>query len=672
MATITGTFNSLVSGTLSGVIGTPGPTGSTGPQGPAGPTFTGGAITSPITYTVGTNTTVFENGDIYTENTASGAYGVVYINGLEASDGTHTLAMTASGITFGDASVQSTAFPGSAAFYPATGNPSGFLTSAPVTSVAGRTGAITLSNTDISGLGTMATATASDYSTTTAANALYYPLSGNPSAFLTDAPSDGSQYARQDGAWSVVTGGGGGSYLPLAGGTMTGPIVFDGTSGQYISKGNFDTSRGGNYGISLVCSIGYEFNWQAGWLTTTNQGSVTPRPLYLDSLAGTTLRAWNSETNFGTEVSYSGITMAETTNTVSLNPFGITASNTGTDNTSIVAGEISLTDGSANNLQTSTFIQLDVPGEDPGLVRPKVDLTASALTFQLEDEVPGSIYAASGITFPDATTQTSAAFVPGSGDLDLDGYAITDGNFNSPAGQVSAQNVTLSSGGVLTFGDSTTQSSAGLTDAPSDGTTYGRNNGSWVVAGGGGGAGPLTNISPTNGQQFTSADFGKLIYLYYDFATITYLDFTGVTGFGYIHVINNSEQDIYIVGQSSNAITANYALLKRGYIGRIYFNGYSYFFDKEPPFVGGATPWTQLSLGGVTGNEDIGTDDDGNTMYIYTYSSVRVDGDASGGIRTDQPGTQPYGTNISDGGPWVVSGTTGFWYSNGTGGRYFA
>jgi hypothetical protein len=50
-----------------------------------------------------------------------------------------------------------------------------------VTSVAGRTGAITLSNTDISGLGTLAT--------------------------FNDAPSDGSQYARKNGAWDVVTGG---------------------------------------------------------------------------------------------------------------------------------------------------------------------------------------------------------------------------------------------------------------------------------------------------------------------------------------------------------------------------------------------------------------------------------------------------------------------------------
>ena len=107
-------------------------------------------------------------------------------------------------------------------------------------------------------------------------------------------------------------GGAGGAYLPLAGGTMTGAIVF-GTGSQYISKGNFDTSRGGSSGISLVCSVGYEFNWQAGWLITTADGTTTPRPLYLDSLAGTTLRAWNSSTSTGTEVDHLGITFSDAT-----------------------------------------------------------------------------------------------------------------------------------------------------------------------------------------------------------------------------------------------------------------------------------------------------------------------------------------------------------------------
>jgi hypothetical protein len=42
-------------------------------------------------------------------------------------------------------------------YYPLSSNPAGYLTSAPVTSVAGRTGAVTLSTSDISGLGTAAT-----------------------------------------------------------------------------------------------------------------------------------------------------------------------------------------------------------------------------------------------------------------------------------------------------------------------------------------------------------------------------------------------------------------------------------------------------------------------------------------------------------------------------------
>lgn len=61
-------------------------------------------------------------------------------------------------------------------FYPLTGNPSGFLTSAPVTSVAGKVGAVTLDNTDISGLGSL--------------------------AVVNDAPSDGTIYGRQNGSWT--------------------------------------------------------------------------------------------------------------------------------------------------------------------------------------------------------------------------------------------------------------------------------------------------------------------------------------------------------------------------------------------------------------------------------------------------------------------------------------
>lgn len=86
-------------------------------------------------------------------------------------------------------------------YYPLVGNPSGFLTSAPVTSVAGKVGAVTLDNTDISGLGTMSTATAADYSTTTVADGLYYPLTGNPSGFLTSVPPPTLTNLTSDISW---------------------------------------------------------------------------------------------------------------------------------------------------------------------------------------------------------------------------------------------------------------------------------------------------------------------------------------------------------------------------------------------------------------------------------------------------------------------------------------
>ena len=134
-------------------------------------------------------------------------------------------------------------------YYPLTGNPSGFLTSAPVTSVAGRTGAITLSNTDISGLGTL--------------------------AVVNDAPSDGSQYARKNGAWDIVSAGSSyissvssplsvtsgnltidlstyllsstaaSTYAPIAAGLPTG-----GTVGQVLTK-----NSGTNYDASFATLI---------------------------------------------------------------------------------------------------------------------------------------------------------------------------------------------------------------------------------------------------------------------------------------------------------------------------------------------------------------------------------------------------------------------------------
>ena len=179
-------------------------------------------------------------------------------------------------------------------------------------------------------------------------NGLIYPT----------ADGTAGQVIETDGAGvlSFVTPSGG-DFLPLAGGTMTGNIVFDGTSGQFIGKGTFDTARSGNYGISIVCSVGYEFNWQAGWLITTEQSSATPRPLYLDSLAGTTLRAWDSSTSTGTEVTHLGITFADTTvqTTAYTGGAGVSSLTAGTGiSLDVTTGDITVTNSEPDQTVTLT------------------------------------------------------------------------------------------------------------------------------------------------------------------------------------------------------------------------------------------------------------------------------------------------------------------------------
>jgi len=108
-----------------------------------------------------------------------------------------------------------------------------------VTSVAGRTGAVTLSNTDISGLGTMATATATDYlskagdlaglaDTETARTNLGL---GNMSTF-DDAPGDGYTYGRVNGEWGTISS-------PTNNSQIGTTVTQDASSAIYVGGGSF-------------------------------------------------------------------------------------------------------------------------------------------------------------------------------------------------------------------------------------------------------------------------------------------------------------------------------------------------------------------------------------------------------------------------------------------------
>jgi hypothetical protein len=76
-----------------------------------------------------------------------------------------------------------------------------------------------LTSSALTGYATESWVTSQGYLTDALAASTYYPLS-NPSGFIGDAPSDGQQYARKDGAWDIVSGGGS-SYIT----SVTSPLA---------------------------------------------------------------------------------------------------------------------------------------------------------------------------------------------------------------------------------------------------------------------------------------------------------------------------------------------------------------------------------------------------------------------------------------------------------------
>ena len=405
------------------------------------------------------------------------------------------------------------------------------------------TGGLTLSATGIIFSDATYLTTAPAGSTLAADQLTAGVVAANPTA----GPTASGDVLQYDGAALVWApgGGGGGSYLPLAGGTMTGAIVFDGTSGQYISKGNFDTSRGGNYGISLVCSIGYEFNWQAGWLITTEQSSTTPRPLYLDSAAGTTLRVWDSATSTGTEVTHTGVTFGDATTQTTA---GYPASN-------------------PDGFQTSTDVSTYVTG-----LGYLTDAPSDGFAYNRKDgawEIAGSGGSVAwGAISGTLTDQT-----------DLVSYVTGQGY---------------------------------LTDAPVDGSAYNRKDGAWEVAGSGGSVawGAITgtlsdqtdlNTALTTLQTNVDAKQNK--------STLV----TVSTSSDY-YATSASENGVIYLDPSSSGITTVY--IPDGYSGTEFANGCSITIVNRS---GGMTPVSVQAYGGAFAHFIYGnyTIIDGHSLTLY-------------------------------------------------------
>ena len=459
---------------------------------------------------------------------------------------------------------------------------------------------------------------------TTTAASTYYPLS-NPSAYIGDAPSDGTIYGRQNGSW--VTAGGGGSFN---GGTITNPLVVQSgttsnvtvdTAGVYA----YDLTSGGSVGTTLDFA---GFNNFSG----DDYTNIAPGNLQVRS------SGQNIQITSGT------ITFADST-------YQTTAATTFTGGA--ITNYISLQSSSYVSIfDVGTVYAFDFVGGGYGQISMgsvSGGNANSGLYTQISD---------GGVRFPDGTTQTTAAtggggFVPGSGDLDMGGYSVTNANFNSGAGTVTAQNVTMTSGGVLTFGDSTTQTTAA--------------------------------VPGVQAISYASTDSNGIVHL--DNTLVGKLIYTVNAGVIDVSAVSNSSPyqvlvfDVLTNYQYPKIITGNYpywpsweVAVPEGiaWVRIVVFGGGQFYpigMGCTITTVGYGTLVFAPDSSAPSGNVYLGTDDNGTDMYVSTYTATYADGGI--GYYTSAY-YQPYGVNISQGGPYTIGGNDGFWYSDGGGGWYFA
>lgn len=278
------------------------------------------------------------------------------------------------------------------------------------------------------------------------------------STYLTTAPA-GSTLAADQLTAGVVTAN------PTAGPTASGDVLkYDGTG--------------------LVWGPG-------GGGTPFNGGAIT-NPI---TIAGATIDSEMSSDFFGIELSadttkgsvlyYTGLDTYDGSSHMLVGPTGLTFPDATTQTT---AG---YPNSNPSGFQTASDVSTYVTG-----LGYLTDAPVDGFAYNRKNgawEIAGSggsvAWGAISGTLSDQTdlqTALNAKWTPESGDLSLGGYSITNGNVNCSAGYVTAMNFTVTSGGTITFPDSTTQSTAGIGDAPSDGFAYNRKDGAWEIAGSGG------------------------------------------------------------------------------------------------------------------------------------------------------------------------------------------
>ena len=437
---ISGSIVGAVPGTLSGSVGVPGPQGPVGPAGPQGPQGvpgvggTWGSITGTLSAQTDLQTAL--DGKYSTSNPSG------FITASALSPYLTTATANATFQTLAGMSSYLTTAAAAAGYYPLTGNPSGFLTSAPVTSVAGRTGAITLSNTDISGLGTMSTASASNYSTTAVADTLYAPIA----AGLPTGGTVGQILTKQSGTNFDA------SFQTLIPGDR---YLTSSTTSNTIGNGakTFTVGTGLSYSSQQDVVISFDASNHMHALVTSYNSGTGVLVVDVNHHTGSgTYTAWTI--NVGGMVPLQSVEWGEILGTLGDQTDLATALNSKLE----LSGGVLTVNATieASTATTSSLFAGDVFGVQLN-ANPSENSSLQYGGLQVQNAIGTMSVTASGLTFPNSSTQTVA--YPGSS-----GFLLKADNLSGLADTaVSRTNLGLGTMAVATAADySTTTVANGL------------------------------------------------------------------------------------------------------------------------------------------------------------------------------------------------------------------